>query len=88
VAGCPVKIELDTFVDIPVVTWQPLPGGASSAGVMPAPVRHDRSFELIAGLFGSPHRALVVSEMETRLASGAPASAGCIHALDLLHRVR
>jgi len=68
--------------------WQPLPGGASPAGAMPAPVRHDRSFELIAGLFGSPHRALVVSEMQARLASGAPASGNFVRALDLLHRTR
>jgi hypothetical protein len=68
--------------------WQPLPGGATPAGTMPAPAPHDRTFELIAGLFGSPHRALIVSEMDRRLMSDPPVSPDFVRALDLLHRVR
>ena len=87
-AGAAREMMRHLALDHAAFMWQPRPGGASPAGVTPPPVRHDRSFELIAGLFGSPHRALVVSEMEARLASGEPASSGFIRALDLLHRAR
>jgi len=58
--------------------------GPSGAG----PFRYDRTFELIAGLFGAPNRRLVLDEMERRKASGQPVSPAFDEALDLLRKVR
>jgi hypothetical protein len=70
------------------IMWQPLPGAATPRGTMPAPAPHDRTFELIAGLFGSPHRALVISEMELRMTPDGPVGPELSRTLDLLHKVR
>jgi hypothetical protein len=70
------------------IRWQPVSAGGTRAGTLPPPAWHDRTFQLIAGLFGSPHRMLILSEMERRAASDAVVSPDFVRTRDLLRKVR
>ena len=70
-----------------VVRWAPNSSERTPPGFTPAPVRDDLSFQLIAGLFGSPHRAVVLDEIErwSTLGGLTPEFA---RAVDLFQRLR